>query len=229
MKIVFNQVSKYFTEGKHDLKVIDGIDWEYVTPDTEGKSLAIIGKSGVGKSTFLHLIAAIEELSAGEILFNEQSYKNLNSNQKASLRLDQIALIFQFNNILPEFTAVENVCLPLFLKGIKKTEAEEKAKNILCEVGLEGRFEHKPGELSGGEQQRVAIARALVTNPKLLLADEPTGSLDPQTSQEIKDLLFNVIAEHNLNLIIATHNHELAHDFDAVYHMHAGGVLEKLK
>ena len=222
MQIVIEKLNKHFIDAHHNLTVINELDWSI----EQGKSVAIVGKSGIGKSTLLHLLAGIEPATSGKINIFNQEITSFSNNQLADFRLENLGFVFQFNNLLPEFTAVENVYLPLLLAQNKfSPEIKDKALGLLAKVGLAERAEHLPGELSGGEQQRVAIARALINDPKIILADEPTGSLDQSTGQEITDLLFDLVQQQQITLIVATHSLELAERFDFVYTMQAGGHL----
>lgn len=175
-----------------------------------GEMIAITGESGSGKSTFLHLLGGMEKPDSGEIVFDGMAITGLDRDALADFRNRRIGFVFQFHHLLPEFTALENVAFPLLLRRNSLRSAEERARALLREVGLEGRGHHKPGELSGGEQQRVAIARALVGEPDLLLGDEPTGDLDLKTSNTIHDLLLDVHERFRLTSIIVTHNPQLA-------------------
>jgi len=172
--------------------------------------IAVTGESGSGKSTFLHLLGGMEKPDSGQVFFEKLEVTGLDRDELAHFRNREIGFVFQFHHLLPEFTAVENVAFPLLLRRVPFRKAEQQARRLLREVGLEGRGHHKPGELSGGEQQRVAIARALVGEPKLLLADEPTGDLDLKTSDTIHKLLLDVHKNFGLTSIIVTHNLQLA-------------------
>src|ERR1700744_2768786 len=176
--------------------------------------LAIVGQSGAGKSTLLHILGALDTPSAGDVYFSSTLLRSLSPAQAAEFRNREIGYVWQFHYLLPEFTAQENVAMPLLARGQAKREALEIAANWLKEVGLEDRADHRAGELSGGEQQRVSLARALVTGPKLLLADEPTGDLDAHTADMVFGLIQRVHASHGLTSILVTHNQELARRCD---------------
>jgi lipoprotein-releasing system ATP-binding protein len=176
----------------------------------EGEMLAVTGVSGSGKSTLLHLLGGMDRCDRGSIRVQGTEITNLGLVDLARYRNHTVGFVFQFHHLLPEFTAVENVMMPLLLRGDSAQQAEEKARASLADVHMEGRVHHRPGELSGGEQQRVAIARAIVANPRLLLADEPTGDLDAQTAGAIGELLKSLNARHNLTSILVTHNERLA-------------------
>ena len=185
---------------------MDNINFKLV----QGTSTAVIGPSGSGKTTFLHILAGLDSPSSGEVLFKSKNLKEITENKRAEFRNKEIGFVYQFHHLLPEFSALENVMLPQIIAKSNKEKARTKASELLNKVGLYDRLEHKPGELSGGEQQRVAVARALANNPKLLLADEPTGNLDPATASEIIDLLLRFVAEDNMSAIVATHNDRVA-------------------
>ncbi|MDD3293947.1 MAG: ABC transporter ATP-binding protein, partial [Geobacteraceae bacterium] len=172
--------------------------------------IALVGASGAGKSTLLHVIGTLDRPTSGEVLFRGNDVFAMGNGELASFRNRSIGFVFQFHHLLPEFTALENVMMPALIGGVAKEEALDSAASLLNDVGLSHRLTHKPGELSGGEQQRVAIARALVMSPALLMADEPTGNLDRNTSEEVHDLLSGIQERTGLTLIIVTHNERLA-------------------
>lgn len=188
--------------------------------------LAIVGQSGAGKSTLLHILGALDTASAGEVYFESTLLRSLTPVEAADFRNREIGYVWQFHYLLPEFTAAENVALPLLARGESKKEALQEAIHWLGEVGLADRSTHRAGELSGGEQQRVSIARALVTKPKLLLADEPTGDLDNQTAEALFSLLESLHASHGLTSILVTHNMPLARRCDRVLRLAHGRVEE---
>ena len=172
--------------------------------------LAIVGQSGAGKSTLLHILGALERPSTGNVYFGEQSLSSLSDDQAADFRNRKIGYVWQFHYLLPEFTAVENVAMPLLMRGVAKSEAENAALAWLDKVGLRPRASHRAGELSGGEQQRAALARALITKPEVLLADEPTGDLDSRSSETVFELISRLHEEQQLSSLIATHNMSFA-------------------
>jgi len=215
------EMTKEFTQGTRKLRVLDGIDLDL----HRGEMVAIIGASGAGKSTLLHCLGTLDLPTAGEIRFDDLDIVQLPPPQLARFRNESIGFVFQFHHLLPEFTALENVMMPAMIGRVPQREAKAKAKEILAAVGMDHRLTHRPGELSGGEQQRVAIARALVMNPKLLLADEPTGNLDTRTSEEVHTLLFRLNEEHGLTMLVVTHNLELAHRFPRVVRMADGHLI----
>jgi lipoprotein-releasing system ATP-binding protein len=192
----------------------------------QGEMLAIVGQSGAGKSTLLHILGALDTASGGEVYFSTTLLRSLTPVEAADFRNREIGYVWQFHYLLPEFTAAENVALPLLARGKSKREALQEAVQWLGEVGLAERSAHRAGELSGGEQQRVSIARALITRPKLLLADEPTGDLDNQTAEALFSLLESLHASHGLTSILVTHNMPLARRCDRVLRLAHGSVEE---
>ncbi len=190
-----------------------------------GESVALIGASGVGKSTLLHLLGGLDRPTAGQVLFAGEDMYARSESALARLRRTEIAFIFQFYNLLGEMTALENAMMPALLQRLPTLQARERGAAALHEVGLGDRLAHRPGELSGGEQQRVAIARALVAEPRLVLADEPTGNLDPKTSEVIWELFLKLQAERGLAFVIATHNHDLARKADHGYRLVEGRAI----
>ncbi len=190
-----------------------------------GQRIAIVGTSGAGKTTLMHIVGGLDRPSSGEVLFEEKNLFALRGPALDAFRNRTIGFVFQFHQLLPEFTALENVMMPLLISGQSRTQARQPASELLAEVGLERRLEHKPGALSGGEQQRVAIARALIQRPRLLLADEPTGNLDRRTSDEIFALLEGLHRNHNLTMVIVTHNDQLAARMDRVLRIEDGRLV----
>ena len=190
-----------------------------------GERLALIGESGSGKSTLLHLLGGLDSPSAGAIRFGETDITRLNSRELADFRNRQIGFVWQVQSLLPEFTALENVMMPLLVRGEAPATASPKAQALLAEVGLADRAEHRAGELSGGEQQRVVLARALVGHPKYLLADEPTGNLDEQTASQILDLLERLQIQYQLTSVIVTHSTALAARCDRTLRLAKGGLF----
>jgi lipoprotein-releasing system ATP-binding protein len=186
------------------------------------EAVAITGASGAGKSTLLHLLGALDRPSGGEVRVGGRSVSALSEEELARVRNLHIGFVFQFHHLLREFTALENVMMPALVAGLEMDEARDRARNLLAEVGLGAREEHKPRQLSGGEQQRVAVARALVNEPLVLLADEPSGNLDTQTSGRLHDLLFGLRERRRLSMVVVTHNAELAARADRILQMHEG-------
>ncbi len=199
-------VTKEYRQGRHVLSVLKGINLT-VRP---GEIIAMVGQSGAGKSTLLQIAGLLDRPSGGHILINGENVGKISDDVRTSLRRDVIGFVYQYHNLLGDFSALENVMLPMLIAGVNKREAEEKATFLLDKVKLAHRLGHRPAELSGGEQQRVAIARALANSPKLLLADEPTGNLDPNTAEDVFTALMDIIQETGLSALIATHNMELA-------------------
>ena len=187
-----------------------------------GEAVAITGASGAGKSTLLHLLGALDRPTGGEVLVGGREVSLLGEDELAEVRNRHIGFVFQFHHLLREFTALENVMMPALLSGVGYAEAERRARALLAEVGLAARETHKPRQLSGGEQQRVAVARALVNQPLVLLADEPSGNLDTQTSERLHDLLFGLRAERDLSLVVVTHNPDLARRADRILRLQDG-------
>jgi lipoprotein-releasing system ATP-binding protein len=204
--IQVEKLTKTYQTARGDLHLFDGLDLEV----KRGEIVAIVGQSGAGKSTLLHILGALDAPSSGTVYCASTNVANLTPQQAAGFRNREIGYVWQFHYLLPEFTALENVALPLLARGQRKLEAMTQAANWLKEVSLDDRGLHRPGELSGGEQQRVALARALVNNPRLLLADEPTGDLDSITAGRVFELIERLHADHGLTSVIVTHNHELA-------------------
>jgi lipoprotein-releasing system ATP-binding protein len=199
-------LKKNYAMGKRTLEVLRDVNLEIA----RGEFLAMRGASGAGKSTLLHLIGGLDSPNAGEIFFNGQNLAKFSESELTQFRNRRVGFVFQAYHLLPELTALENVCLPARVARISAAQTEKRGRELLARVGLQERVEHKPFELSGGEQQRVAVARALVNEPELLLADEPTGNLDSKTGGEIIELLKNLCAEKQMTLVIATHDAKIA-------------------
>jgi lipoprotein-releasing system ATP-binding protein len=204
--IQIEDLEKTYTTARGKLTLFSGLSLE-VQP---GEMVAIVGQSGAGKSTLLHILGALDAPTTGTVLCSSVNVSQLSPKDAAAFRNREIGYVWQFHYLLPEFTALENVALPLLASGMKKSEATAKALHWLSEVGLEDRADHRPGELSGGEQQRVALARALVNSPRLLLADEPTGDLDGATAARVFELIERLHETHGLTSILVTHNLDLA-------------------
>ena len=214
-------LSKTYFEGKpNEIKVLDGAS---LTPQA-GEVVGLIAPSGAGKSTLLQIAGLLDNPTSGEVWISGNEAGQAKDKERTRLRREQIGFIYQFHHLLPEFSAVENISLPQRANGVSKVEADERAKALLDRVGLAERYDHRPAELSGGEQQRVAFCRALANGPKLLLADEPTGNLDPETSETVFSVLMELVRETGLSALIATHNHELAARMDRVVQLAAGKV-----
>ena len=218
--IQVKNIHKYFD----DLHVLKGVD--LIVEKSE--IVSIVGASGAGKTTLLHILGSLDKASSKEkpeLMINSVSITNLSEKELATFRNEHIGFIFQFHQLLPEFTALENVCIPAFIKGINKSEAERKAKDLLDFLGLSNRYEHKPNELSGGEQQRVAVARALINNPDLILADEPSGNLDSESAENLHKLFFKLREQFKQTFVIVTHNEELADMADRKLTMVDGKII----
>ena len=189
-----------------DLRVLKGVNLEV----EEGEVISIVGASGAGKTTLLQILGTLDETDSGELSINQQEVCKLKDKELSSFRNQTIGFVFQFHNLLAEFTALENICLPAFIAGTSKKQAEKRAKELLELLKLSNRIDHKPNELSGGEQQRVAVARALINSPAVVLADEPSGNLDSQNADELHKLFFQLNKELGQTFIIVTHNQKLA-------------------
>jgi lipoprotein-releasing system ATP-binding protein len=213
-------IHKSFRHSGNTIQVLNGID-VIINP---GDSLAVIGASGVGKSTLLHIMGTLEPPTKGTVRFETQDISRMDEAALCRLRNREIGFIFQFHHLLPEFDALENTIMPGLIGGIDQNTSKKEARDMLTEVGLGERLNHRVGELSGGEQQRVAIARALFMKPKLLLADEPTGNLDRMTGEEIMDLLIGIREERGLSMVIATHNQRLAERMSRVMEIVDGRI-----
>ncbi len=199
-------------------------DLNLVVP--EGKKAIIVGESGSGKSTLLNIIAGIDSATNGKVVAGDWNISELKEKDLTDYRASFLGLVFQFHHLLKDFTALENVFLPAYIKGLSKKEAIEKAKILLEDVGLSERMNHLPNELSGGERQRVAVARSLINDPKLILADEPTGNLDPANAVMISDLLFSMVEKHKKTLLLVTHDLKIAKKGDVCYSIQNGKLME---
>ena len=213
-------VRKSFWHMGRTLEVLRGIDLEIY----EGEVMAIVGQSGAGKSTFLHCVGTLDVVTEGSLQVAGEELTQLSSARLADLRNRTIGFVFQFHHLLPEFNALENVIMPGLIQGKSKRDMEPRGKALLEEVGLKERMSHRPGELSGGEQQRVALARALVLEPKLILADEPTGNLDSATSESIHELFFSINEQRGTTIVVVTHNTQLAESMPRIVTLKDGKV-----
>ncbi len=215
-------ISKTYREGGLDTQVLNGVDLDVAV----GEFVAIVGTSGSGKSTLLHILGALDSTSAGDVTLLGQSLLNCSANKQAKLRNQHIGFVYQFHHLLADFSAWENVAMPLMIGGVKPQQAQLQAQEMLAKVGLSHRLQHRPAELSGGERQRVAIARALINQPDIVLADEPTGNLDHNTALEIYDLLRTLNRDFGTAFLVVTHDQQLAHKMDKQYSMQ-DGVLSR--
>jgi lipoprotein-releasing system ATP-binding protein len=201
--------------------VLKGVDIEI----SKGEIVSIAGSSGAGKSTLLHILGTLDTADKGEILFNDKNISKLSGKKLAEFRNKYIGFVFQFHHLLPEFSALENICVPGWIAGGKNKDIRERALELLDLLNLKDRAEHKPGELSGGEQQRVAVARALINNPLIVMADEPTGNLDSANAQELHKLFIDLRDRFQQTFLIVTHNEELAKMSDRILHMKDGRII----
>ena len=212
---------KDYRMGTDTVQVLRGIDLEI----TQGTTTALVGASGAGKSTLLHILGALDRPSSGLVTYKGQHLFGKSDRELADFRSHTIGFVFQFHHLLPEFTALENVMMPALIARKERRQAEQAAQTLLAEVGLEHRLQHRPGELSGGEQQRVAIARALIMEPELLLADEPTGNLDAKTSEAIHELLVKIQKQTGISMVVVTHNEQIAARMERVVRLQDGLIL----
>jgi len=205
MEIIVNAVNihKNFMLGNRKIPVLKGINLKI----HRGELLVIVGPSGVGKSTLLHILGALDRPSSGQVYISDTLIFEKSDNELANLRNRTVGFVFQFHHLLPEFTALENVAMPGFIAGHSRKSCLKKAESLLAEFNLQDRIDHKPSELSGGEQQRVAVARALINNPDIILADEPSGNLDVKSGELLHDLLHKLSTEKNQTIVVATHNY----------------------
>ena len=204
--IIAKDVTKVYHDGREELQILSGVNISVAL----GEMLAIVGASGSGKSTLLHILGLLDKPSSGEVLIDGQSSHNLSEHERSLIRNRKLGFVYQFHHLLPEFSALDNVAMPLIVRRMPRSEAREQAAVVLEKVGLAERILHNPGQLSGGERQRVALARALVTQPLCLLADEPTGNLDSRTAANMFDLLVQIRQDFNTAFIIVTHDQKLA-------------------
>lgn len=215
------QLGKIFGDGDVALCILEGVDFTI----NSGERIAIMGASGSGKSTLLHLLGGLDEPSSGEISMAGKLLTSLSPVQLGRLRNKTLGFVYQFHHLLPEFTALENVAMPLLVRGTRPVEAKQQAAALLDRVGLSARLTHKPGEMSGGERQRAAIARALVTRPACVLADEPTGNLDRHNAEQAFDLMLELNRELDTSVLVATHDPVIAERMDRVVHLEDGKLV----
>jgi lipoprotein-releasing system ATP-binding protein len=219
-----HNVRRVYVEGKHDLVVLDGCNLDL----KDGEIVALVAPSGAGKSTLLHIAGLLEKPETGEVYIGGLATRAMADIQRTSLRRNRIGFVYQFHHLLPEFDAAENLMIPQMICGVSRKIARERALELLAFMRIENRAAHRPAELSGGEQQRVAIARAVANAPDILLADEPTGNLDPETSSYVFDVLEKLVRSAGLAALLATHNHELARRADRCLSLQ-NGVLRPFK
>jgi lipoprotein-releasing system ATP-binding protein len=217
-------VDKSFHDAVREIVVLRGLDLEVAA----GEEIAIIGESGVGKSTLLHVLGSLERPTAGKILFEDRDLFALDEQETAQFRNHKLGFVFQFHYLLADFSALENVMMPALIARLADREARERAASVLELVGLKDKFHRRPAELSGGEQQRVAVARAVVLRPRLVLADEPTGNLDPKTADEVHELFHRLNRELGLTLVVATHNERLSHSMTRTLRLHDGRLSAEI-
>jgi len=216
--LIAKDIHKYYGE----LWVLKGVNVHIRT----GEIVSIAGPSGSGKTTLLHILSTLDDPAKGEIILRDKKIHELKGKPLAAFRNRHMGFVFQFHHLLPEFTALENVCIPGWIAGRRKKEVETAGKELLHTLGVGHRLDHKPGALSGGEQQRVAVARALINHPDIIFADEPTGNLDSTNARELHQLFFDLRAKFNQTFLIVTHNEELAQMSDRILHMKDGKIME---
>jgi lipoprotein-releasing system ATP-binding protein len=217
------RLERAYTQGNRRIDVLKGASASF----SPGETVALLGPSGAGKSTLLHIAGLLERADSGQVLINGIDCAQLSDNDQTRMRRMEVGFVYQFHHLLPEFTALENVVLPQLILGSSRDKAEARAKDLLGSLGLEERWDHRPAQLSGGEQQRVAIARAVANGPKVLLADEPTGNLDPPTAERVFEQLLKLVRQSGVAAVIATHNLDLAARMDRTLRLMDGRLVEE--
>jgi lipoprotein-releasing system ATP-binding protein len=217
------RLERSYTQGNRRIDVLKGASASFFP----GETVALLGPSGAGKSTLLHIAGLLEHLDGGQVLINGVDCAKLSDNEQTRMRRMEVGFVYQFHHLLPEFSALENVVLPQLILGLSRTEAETRAKDLLGSLGLAERWDHRPAQLSGGEQQRVAIARAVANDPKVLLADEPTGNLDPPTAERVFEQLLKLVRQSGVAAVVATHNLDLAARMDRTLRLVDGILVEE--
>ncbi|MGH6736291.1 MAG: ABC transporter ATP-binding protein [Methyloceanibacter sp.] len=217
------RVDRSFTQGDRRIDVLKSATAAFYP----GETVALLGPSGAGKSTLLHIAGLLERPNAGRVVIDGADCGALSDNERTRLRRMEVGFVYQFHHLLPEFSALENITLPQLILGLSKEEAEARARGLLETLGLKDRWDHRPAELSGGEQQRVAIARAVANRPKVLLSDEPTGNLDPHTAERVFEELLRLVNEEGVAAVVATHNLDLAARMDRILRLTEGHLVEE--
>jgi len=220
--LALEEVARTFRQGGRDIHVLSGASAEL----RAGQAVGLVGPSGAGKSTLLHIAGLLETPDRGRVVVAGRDCSRMNDDERTRMRRAEMGFVYQFHQLLPEFSALENVAIPQLIRGRSKREAKERARELLIAMGLGERLDHRPAELSGGEQQRTAIARALANAPRLILADEPTGNLDPKTSEHVFDELLGLIKRTGVAALVATHNFELARRMHRVLRLENGRLVE---
>ena len=212
---ICSDISKTFTQGKNKVEVLKSINFSL----DKSSKVAIIGPSGSGKTTFLNILTGLDTPSEGKVLYKDRDLNKVDEKEKALIRNKEIGFVYQFHHLLPEFTALENISLPMLISGLSKDKAHKKSLDLLRRVNLDHRANHKPSELSGGERQRVAVARSLSNSPSCLIMDEPTGDLDSNNARLVIDVILELVQEFNVSLVIATHNNSLSSKMDKTFEL----------
>jgi lipoprotein-releasing system ATP-binding protein len=218
-----DRLERAYTQGNRRIDVLKGTSASFYA----GQTVALLGPSGAGKSTLLHIAGLLERPDRGSVLINGVDCGKLSDNEQTRMRRMEVGFVYQFHHLLPEFSALENVVLPQLILGLARSEAETRGKELLKSLGLEERWDHRPAQLSGGEQQRVAIARAVANDPKVLLADEPTGNLDPPTAERVFQQLLKLVRQSGVAAVVATHNLDLAARMDRTLRLMNGVLIEE--